>query len=159
MYPDWVGPVPYGAGFLAIFIWLGILSFFVWRQGNFLKSLFPKSGERDIRKKFEEVLKSIEVFDKDLNKIRSKLADLENDGLLHIQKVELLRYNPYEDTGGNISFSVSFLDNKGTGIVVTSLHARSGTRIFAKPVIEGKAVKYELSREEEEVIKRAMERK
>lgn len=157
MYSDWVGPVPYGAGFLAVFVWLGILTFLVLRQGNFLRSLFPKSGERDIRKKFEEVVKSIEDFDKDLNRIRGKLADLENDGMLHIQKVALLRYNPYEDTGGDQSFSVALLSSKGTGMVITSLHARSGTRVFAKDVLEGEVVRYHFSKEEETVIRKALE--
>lgn len=155
MYPDWVGPAPIiGAGLLAL--WLGILTFWVLRQGTFLKSLFPRSGERDIRKKFEEVLKEVGNFKGDLEQVKNKLAEVENQGQLHIQKAALSRYNPYEDTGGNMSFSLSLLDNKGTGIVVTSLHARSGTRIFAKPVTAGKAEKFKFSKEEEEVIKIAL---
>ena len=74
----------------------------------------------------------------------------------HIQKVELLRFNPYDDTGGNISFTVCLLDDKGSGVVITSLHARSGTRVFAKEVTLGKSSQYELSKEEELVIKKAM---
>lgn len=140
MYPDWVGPVPYGAGFLAVLSWLGVLSFLIWQQGKFLKSLFPKSGERDLRKKFEEIIKTVEGC-------RS---------LRHIQRVELLRFNPYDDTGGNISFTVALLDNQGSGVVITSLHARSGTRVFGKEISLGKSSKYQLSKEEEAVIKKAM---
>ena len=60
MYSDWVGPAV--AGFLAV--WLTVLSILVWQQHKFLKSLFPKSGSRDIRKKFEEVIKAVDDFKK-----------------------------------------------------------------------------------------------
>lgn len=152
MYPDWMGPAV--VGFLVI--WLGILTYFVWQQRNFLQSLFPKSGERDIRIKFEEVLKSVAEFKKDIGKIEDRQTDLEMGGLAHIQRVELLRYNPYEDTGGDQSFSIALLDKKGSGFVLTSLHARAGTRVFAKPINQGKGSKYQLSEEEKGVVQKAL---
>ena len=149
-------PVVVGMLGLAIFIWLGILSFLIWRQNNFLKSLFPKSGERDIRKKFEEVLKTVEDFGQDLDKLKSKLSEIEKLDLGHIQRMKLLRYNPYEDTGGDQSFTLALLDDKGNGFVLTSLHTRSVTRVFAKPVENGKALKHEFSQEEQKSIEQAM---
>lgn len=135
MYPDWVDLA--ALGFLTL--WLGILSFVIWQQSKFLRALFSETGERDIRKKFDEIARIVDKSNK------------------HIQRVQLSRYNPYDETGGDQSFSVSILDNEGTGIVVTSLHARSGTRVFAKPVIKGKSNKYQFSKEEELVIKKALE--
>ena len=155
MYSDWVWLL---LG-VAVFLWLMILSFLVWQQRDFLKSLFPKSGERDIRKKFEEIVTSISDFDQKLSNLDQSLKSLEVEELKHIQRIQLLRYNPYEDTGGDQSFSVVLLDNKGNGIVVTSLHARSGTRVFAKPVVEGRASKYQFSKEEQLAVKRAVEGK
>ena len=154
MYSDWV--VLLGLTVAATFIWLGILSYLIWQQNVFLKSLFPKSGERDIRKKFAEVLELIEEFGSDLDRLKLKLKEVESLGLQHIQKVELLRFNPYDDTGGDQSFTCALLNGKGSGVVITSLHARGGTRIFAKPVVEGKPDKHELSKEEKEVVKRAL---
>lgn len=153
MYSDWVGPAV--AGILVV--WLGILSLLVWRQNKFLKSFFPRSGERDIRKKFEEILKTIESFTGKLSDLESTVEAFRNQGLGHIQRVELLRFNPYDDTGGDISFTACFLDHQGSGIVITSLHARSGTRVFGKEIVSGKSKKYQLSKEEELVIKKAME--
>lgn len=153
MYSDWVGPAV--AGFLAV--WLGLLSFLIWQQRQFLRSLFPKSGERDIRKKFEEVIKAVEGFKTELTQLGGKVSGVQRQGLKHIQRVEFMRFNPYDDTGGDQSFTVALLDDQGSGFVLTSLHARSGTRIFAKPVKEGRNSKYQLSKEEELVIKKAME--
>ncbi len=112
---------------------------YIWKNGNFLKSLFPRSKQGSIIDKFEEI---------------KDLIDKSNS---HIQRVELLRYNPYGETGGDQSFSICLLDNTGTGIVITSLHARSGTRVFGKPVIKGSSSKYQFSKEEEFVIKKALE--
>ena len=156
MYSDW--SVFAGLAMAAVFIWLGFLSFLIWRQGNFIRSLFPKSGERDIRKKFEEIIKAVEGFKGGLTDLDHRVEAIKLEGLQHIQRVELLRFNPYDDTGGNISFTVCFLDNQGSGIVITSLHARNGTRVFGKEVVSGKSNKYELSKEEELVIKKAMEK-
>ncbi len=154
MYSDWVAPAAAGV----LLAWLGTLSFLIWRQNKFIISLFPKSGERDIRKKFEEITKAVEGFKGGLTDLDHRIEAIKFESLQHIQRVELLRFNPYDDTGGNISFTVCFLDNKGSGIVITSLHARNGTRVFGKEVVAGKSNKYELSKEEELVIKKAMEK-
>ncbi len=138
------------------FVWAATLTYFVWRQNNFLESLFPKSGERDIRRKFEEVLGQIGKFDFDLKSLERLVESLNNKGLAHIQRVELERFNPYDDTGGDQSFTIALLDDKGSGVVITSLHARSGTRVFAKDVKLGKGGKYKLSEEEERIVKAAM---
>lgn len=153
MYSDW-GWSAVG-GFLALFIWLGSLTYLVWRENQFLKSLFPKSGERDIRQKFAEVIKTVEGFKGELSILADQVSNIKQEGAKHIQRIELLRFNPYDDTGGDISFTVCLLDKDGSGVVITSLHARSATRVFAKNVILGKG-KSELSKEEELVIKKAM---
>lgn len=154
MYPDW--SVFAGFAVAVIFSWLGILTFLTWQQNKFLKLLFPKSGERDIRKKFEEVIKKVEGFKDEVVGLDQRIGDYQKEGLGHTQRVSLLRFNPYNDTGGDQSFTICLLDNEGSGVVLTSLHARSGTRVFAKEIKAGKSVKYELSKEEQEVIKQAL---
>ncbi len=153
MYPEWGWLLV-----LAVFIWLGVLTYLVWRQGGFLKSLFPKGSERDIRKKFEEIISQVFEFRQDLSKLNNKVGEVEKAGLKHVQRVQLLRFNPYDDTGGDQSFSLSLLDNKGNGVVITSLHARSGTRVFAKDVVLGRGSKHKFSEEEVEVVRKTMER-
>lgn len=148
MYPDLGWQVLSLVGF----VWFLVLTIMVLRQGQFLKSLFPKSASRDIRKKFEEIVNTISEFDKKIMDIGDRVNFIEENDLRHVQKVRLLRYNPYEDTGGDQSFSVVFLDKEITGLVITSLHTRSGTRVFAKPVIKGKCGKYQFSKEEQNVI-------
>lgn len=157
MYPDWA--VLAMLGVAVVFIWLVGLSVLVWQQNRFLKSLFPSSGSRDIRKKFEEILKAVNESGGELANLEKQIEAVKVKGLQHIQRVKLLRFNPYDDTGGNISFTACLLDKEGSGIVITSLHARSGTRVFGKEIIAGKSKQQGLSKEEEMVIRQAMEEK
>jgi hypothetical protein len=50
-----------------------------------------------------------------------------------------VRYNPFEETGGNQSFALALLDADGNGWVLSSLHARAGTRMYAKAISGGRA--------------------
>jgi len=73
----------------------------------------------------------------------------------HVQKVGVVRFNPFKDIGGDQSFSIALLDEEDNGLVITSLYGREGNRVYAKP-IEGGQSKYQLSDEEKEAISRAI---
>jgi hypothetical protein len=74
-----------------------------------------------------------------------------------IQRVGVVRYNPFEDTGSNQSFVLAMLDARGDGFVLSSLHSRQQTRTFLKPVSRGKADSA-VSDEEAEAIRIAAAR-
>jgi hypothetical protein len=73
-----------------------------------------------------------------------------------IQHVGLVRFNPFEDTGSDQSFALALLDARHNGLVVSSLHGRASTRLFAKPIEEGRSV-HPLSDEEAAAIRIALE--
>ncbi len=72
-----------------------------------------------------------------------------------IQRTGFVRYNPFEDTGGNQSFAVALLDANGDGVVVSSLHARQNTRVYAKAIAGGRS-EAALSEEEAGALRQAM---
>ncbi|MDD3006478.1 MAG: DUF4446 family protein [Candidatus Pacebacteria bacterium] len=74
-----------------------------------------------------------------------------------VQKVGMLRFNPFGNEGGNQSFAVALLDNYNSGVIILSLYSRDGVRIYAKPVKNGKS-EYQLSKEEAEALGIAMKR-
>ena len=75
----------------------------------------------------------------DLDAIEARTAILEGAQRRAFQRIGLVRFNPFEDTGGNQSFAVALLDATGDGFVLSSLHARAGTRVYAKTVAAGRA--------------------
>ena len=73
-----------------------------------------------------------------------------------LQHVGIVRFNPFEDTGSDQSFAIALLDDRRDGIVLSSLHGRGQTRVFAKPV-EGGESSHQLSDEEAQAISLAVE--
>jgi Protein of unknown function (DUF4446) len=73
-----------------------------------------------------------------------------------LQHIGLVRFNPFEDTGSDQSFAIALLDDQRDGIVISSLHGRANTRLFAKPVSDG-ASPHNLSDEEAQAIRIAVE--
>ncbi len=73
-----------------------------------------------------------------------------------LQHIGMVRYNPFEDTGSDQSFAIALLDDRRDGVVISSLHGRANTRIFAKPVADGTS-SHNLSDEEAEAIRIAVE--
>jgi hypothetical protein len=74
-----------------------------------------------------------------------------------VRHVGLIRYDAFEDVGGRLSFSCALLDDRGNGVVITSINGRQDTRVYAKPISAGKSG-YNLSIEEDEAIRKALER-
>jgi hypothetical protein len=107
-----------------------------------------------------------QMLDAHLGKVVEVGTQLERLSQLHeylevrsrgsLQHVGLVRFNPFEDTGSDQSFAIALLDDRRDGIVLSSLHGRGQTRVFAKPV-EGGASKHALSDEEAQAIQIAVE--
>jgi hypothetical protein len=83
-------------------------------------------------------------------------ADLQHQTQTSIQHIGLVRFNPFEDTGSDQSFALALLDDRRDGVVISSLHGRTNTRLFAKPV-EGGSSSHTLSDEEAQAIRVALD--
>jgi len=135
------------------FAWLLILTIFFWQMFSHYTRLTKGANNKNLKSILEDVLSKIDLHSKDIETIKKYCDNLEKDGLLHIQKIGLHRFNPFKDTGGDQSFILSLVDATDTGIIISALYSRSGTRWYAKRVVNGKGVEYELSDEEKKVLK------
>jgi Protein of unknown function (DUF4446) len=91
---------------------------------------------------------------REVDRLGTRTGRLETAVPRAFQRVGLVRFNPFEDTGGNQSFALALLDAEGNGWVLSSLHARGGTRIYAKAIRGGRS-DGALSEEETAAIKQA----
>jgi len=85
--------------------------------------------------------------------LTKRVTELEKGLSFSLQKVGLVRFNPFSGVGGDQSFSLALLDEKDNGVVVTSLHHRESTRLYVKELRAGKSLKQELAEEEIRAIK------
>lgn len=72
-----------------------------------------------------------------------------------LQKVGIVRYSAFQDTGSDLSFSLAILDARHDGVVISSLFGRDESRIYGKPIISGKSA-YLLTDEEQKALEIAM---
>lgn len=135
--------------------WLAGITFFGVRFINSFKKLTKDISDNDLKTLLEDILRKIDLTQKEARQILEKIEEIEKKGIFHFQKVGLVRYNPFSDTGGDQSFVLALLDGKDDGVIITSLHSRDQTRVFAKPIEKGKESGYEFSKEEIEAIVRA----
>ena len=92
---------------------------------------------------------------KDLSALAGVVSTMEKSVQGSVQHVGLVRFNPFQETGGDQSFALALLDGRGDGIVISSLHSRAMTRFYAKP-IKGGASQASLSEEEAKAVQKAM---
>ena len=83
---------------------------------------------------------------------------LEQSTQFDLQNLGIVRFNPFRDTGGDQSFAIAIADAHGSGVVISSLHARDFTRVYAKP-IEAWESAHTLTEEEELAIDQARQKR
>jgi len=127
----------------------------IGRLGRRLDGLTRGVDGRSLETVLDAHLGKVFAVARDLDELAARSAVLEANARRAFQRVGLVRYNPFEDTGGNQSFAVAVLDANGDGFVLSSLHARGGTRIFAKSLAGGGA-EATLSAEEAEAVRLAL---
>lgn len=137
-------------------IWMLILSWLVWRNGKLLRLILPldRQGE-GLDGKVLEIVERLDKLGARERVVLKALKDLADDQQKAVSKVAMSRYNPYKDVGGDQSFSIILLNAADSGLVVTSLHTRSGTRIYAKQIKSGKT-EVELSAEERLLLREVL---
>lgn len=107
--------------------------------------------EEQIRGYMDKVL---EVKNKNLE-IEEYCKQLDNTLGNCLQKVGIVRYNAFKDTGSDLSFALAILNEENTGVVLNGIYSREVSNIYAKPIEKGNS-KYVLSEEEKEAIQKAI---
>lgn len=138
-----------------LFLWLLILTILFWTMSSHYNKLTKGISSKTLKGVLENFMSNFNIAQKDIDFLKDRCDKIEKEGLLNIQKVGLLRFNPFKDTGGDQSFILALTDANDTGIVISGLYSRSGTRWYAKRVVNGKGVEHELSEEERKAVKEA----
>ena len=102
----------------------------------------------------KEVLSSFENLERNFEKLSNELENLKKESRFSIQKIGIVRFNPFSEVGSDQSFSIALLDKNDSGVVITSLYTREENRVYGKPIEAGKSA-YSLSDEEKQAIEKA----
>lgn len=144
-----------------IILLIASLGYTQWQLWQIKKQYGKFLGDSDA--KTIETL--INTYHKDVNSALGQLDELTDfiarmhiNSKYSISKQALLRFNPFGDTGGDQSFVLALLDSHNNGVIISSVHARTGTRVYAKEIKNGLS-KYNLSDEETIALQKALNHK
>ncbi|OGD81530.1 hypothetical protein A3A54_02330 [Candidatus Curtissbacteria bacterium RIFCSPLOWO2_01_FULL_39_62] len=140
---------------IGLTIWVLILSYFLFKAISHYRRLGKSENIKDLGKILERIVSRVDLQAQEITEIKKGLVSHKDLALGHFSKHALIRFNPFEESGGDQSFTIALLDSKNNGIVLSSLHSRSGTRIYAKEVVGAGAPHHKLSKEEKEAVDKA----
>jgi len=137
-------------GGTAIAVLLGLHT--EWRLNRLLRGKSGKSLEDVVVRSAEDM----ERFKQFRKEIEQYLETVEKRLNQSVRGIGTVRFNPFRGTGdgGNMSFASAFIDEKGDGVVFSTLYSRERMSVFAKPLAQF-ASKYELTEEERNAITQA----
>ena len=136
-------------------LWDLIISILFFRMVSHYNRLTAGVSTHTLKESLEKILDSYLKNKKDIAVLFQAITKLETEGATHFQRIGIVRFNPFSDTGGSQSFTLALLDREDNGVVMTSLYARTGNRWYIKYIKAGSAQDVELSKEEKAAIKNA----
>ncbi len=137
-----------------ITIWLAALTVFGFYIFNFFKNLSKGVEDGNLVKVLSKLLEDKKVTAVQIEEIKKEISKIEDKSQVYLQKIGIIRFNPFEELGGDHSFSVALLDAKDSGFIITGLHTRERTRVYVKNIKRGKP-EVELSLEEKKAMRTA----
>jgi hypothetical protein len=135
----------------------GVVAWLVWQQRQFAdlrrhyQSLIGGSEGDNLETVLDLHLSQVQQAVEKVHEVDLLTRELQRAGKGHLQHVGTVRFNPFSHTGGDHSFAMALTDAGGYGVVISSLHARDSTRVYAKPLAEWDS-SYPLTDEEQQAI-------
>lgn len=122
------------------------------RYKNFISKLSRGSNFEAMLREYIEAVENVKTEN---IQIKKEQETLENRLIKCVQKIGIVRYNAFVDTGSDLCFTLALLDFEDNGVVINGVYSRDNTTTtYAKPVQNGVS-KYTLSKEEQEAIEKA----
>jgi hypothetical protein len=139
-----------------ILAWNIVLTLLFWRITSHYQRLAGKTKKGNLQMVLDTLLKEAEKSKFNLKTLEKEISKVDKRLEKDYQKSALVKYNPFEDAGGNQSFSLVILNGVGDGLMITSLHGRESTRVYSKLIVDGKPESGNLSKEEQLAVKNAL---
>ena len=123
---------------------------------NYIKFVKKIGNGNNIDEMLREYINGVENVKNTNKEIINYCENIDKKVSTCIQKVGIVRYNAFKDTGSDLSFTLALLNEYNDGVVLNGIYSREMSNIYAKPVKDGKST-YVLSEEEKEAINKAIQ--
>jgi hypothetical protein len=145
------------AAFVILAVLVGLMIIVALRlrrvESNY-RTLTAGTSAGNLETVLEDHVRQVRQATERVTELDELTRQLEHSSRSHIQRLGFLRFNPFRDSGGDQSFALALADQDGNGVVLSGLHGRDGTRVYAKPLAAWRSV-YPLTDEEQQAIDNA----
>ena len=145
-------------GIVLLLVVLASMRLSLARLGAQVRAITGGPPGHDLERELRQHAVTVNSLLRRIEDVERRLASIEAGHAGALQRLGLVRFNAFADTGSDQSFSLALLDGRGSGFVLTSLHGRSESRTYAKPLLDGKCP-YKLSDEEQQALRGAADGK
>lgn len=122
------------------------------RYQDFMRKL---GNGKNLEEDLQTYMSRVNQVEKQNTKLSNQIKTLDGEVTKCIQKVGVVRYSAFKDTGSDLSFALALLDENNDGVVLNGIYSREMSNIYAKPVQKGMST-YTISEEEAQAIKKAI---
>ncbi len=140
---------------LGLLLWNIVISAKLVKLSKRYKKFMRGSSGKNFEGLLVEYMENIQSAVDRVNMVNDDVVQLKNQMDRCIQKCHIVRYNAFNDTGSDLSFSIALLDQFNDGIILTGIYGRNESFTYAKPIVKGSS-KYPMSVEEELVLNRCL---
>ncbi len=145
----------YSIGINIILLFLFFINSFKFsKMEKMYRSLTRDMKGKNLEQLIHQYYEKIDGVDIRINNVDMQLTNIEEKLLKSIQHIGIVRYDAFDDMGGNLSFSLALLNQQHDGFILTSIYNRNNNVIYGKPIRGGKS-SYQLSAEELQALDRA----
>ena len=136
----------------------GLSSWYLAMKLHRLSGSYQKMMQGAEGKSIEEMMlariREIEELKQSVSDLQNQQRQLSADGMKHLQRLGLIRFNAFDNTGSDLSFSLAMTDAERNGFVLSGIYGREESRVYAKPIVAGEST-YMLTKEEKQALEAA----
>jgi hypothetical protein len=136
-------------------VWLVILSWVVFQMQRHYHSLIKSTQKGKIDEILEALIKKDSEVEADLQQAKKEIHRFAEESKTHLQKIGLVRFNPFKMWRTDQSFVIAILNKDNSGLIINYIYTKEGLRVYTKRVKNGKGEEYELTEEEKKAIEKS----
>lgn len=138
-----------------LFAWLVVLTVIVYKLKSHYNQLIARTKKRSIDEILDKIVRTLGTCEIEQNKIKNDIEKLNKHSKTVLQKVGIVRFNPFGRSEGEQSFVLAFLNENNDGILLNYISTHDGLKVFSKIIKKGQGDGYNLSKEENEAVEKA----
>ena len=118
---------------------------------SFMRGRDGKTLEDSVKERLENV----DSIKNAVRQNRHDIKELYKTLDANYQKTGIVKYDAFQEMGGNLSFALTLLNGNDSGWIINAMHSREGCYTYIKEIVNGKSY-VELSEEEAESLDKAI---